>query len=101
MMGAMINNYIYEEFAHTWWDETEFLHLLKVMVNPWRVPYFKNVLTKYYGPNLSKVRLLDIGCGGGVLTEEFASVGCQVTGIDISPKSIAIAQTHAAVSGLS
>jgi 2-polyprenyl-6-hydroxyphenyl methylase/3-demethylubiquinone-9 3-methyltransferase len=45
--------------------------------------------------------LLDIGCGGGVLTEEFASMGCQVTGIDISPRSIAVAQVHAARSGLS
>jgi len=101
MMGAMINNYIYEEFAHTWWDETEFLHLLKVMVNPWRVPYFKNALIKYYGHDLSRIRLLDIGCGGGVLTEEFASLGCQVTGIDISPGSITVAQAHAALSGLS
>jgi 2-polyprenyl-6-hydroxyphenyl methylase/3-demethylubiquinone-9 3-methyltransferase len=45
------------------------------------------------------VRLLDIGCGGGVLTEEFASMGCQVSGIDISPRSIAVAQAHAALSG--
>jgi 2-polyprenyl-6-hydroxyphenyl methylase/3-demethylubiquinone-9 3-methyltransferase len=86
-MGFPINNRIYEEFAHTWWDEHEFLHLLKVMVNPWRVPYFKNELTKYYGRDFSQVHLLDIGCGGGVLTEEFALLGCQVTGIDISPQS--------------
>jgi 2-polyprenyl-6-hydroxyphenyl methylase / 3-demethylubiquinone-9 3-methyltransferase len=98
---AEINNQIYDELAQTWWDENEFLHLLKVMVNPWRVPYFKNVLVKSYGPDLSRVRLLDIGCGGGVLAEEFASVGCQVTGIDISPRSIAVAQAHAARSGLS
>ena len=97
----MINNRIYEEFAQTWWDENEFLHLLKVMVNPWRVPYFKNALLKYYGQDLSQVHLLDIGCGGGVLAEEFASLGCKVTGIDISPASIAVAQAHAALSDLS
>ncbi|HLO17838.1 MAG TPA: bifunctional 2-polyprenyl-6-hydroxyphenol methylase/3-demethylubiquinol 3-O-methyltransferase UbiG [Anaerolineales bacterium] len=100
-MTATINNQIYDEFAHTWWDENEFLYLLKVMVNPWRVPYFKNILSKEYGQDLRQVRLLDIGCGGGVLAEEFASMGCQVTGIDISPKSIAVAQAHAAKSGLS
>ena len=100
-MTTAINNRIYDELAQTWWDEKEFLHLLKVMVNPWRVPYFKNVLAKQFGPDLSRVRLLDIGCGGGVLTEEFASLGCQVTGIDISPRSIAVAQAHAARSGLS
>lgn len=100
-MTSNINNHIYDDFANTWWDENEFLHLLKVMVNPWRVPYCKNALIKHYGQGLSQVRLLDIGCGGGVLTEEFAALGCQVTGIDISPQSIEVAQAHAAASGLS
>jgi 2-polyprenyl-6-hydroxyphenyl methylase/3-demethylubiquinone-9 3-methyltransferase len=90
-----INNHIYDDLAETWWDESEFLHLLKVMVNPWRVPYFRKILEKHYGQDLSQVRLLDIGCGGGVLTEEFALMGCQVTGIDISPRSIEIARRHA------
>jgi 2-polyprenyl-6-hydroxyphenyl methylase/3-demethylubiquinone-9 3-methyltransferase len=96
-----INNSIYDELADTWWDEKKFLHLLKAMVNPWRVPYFKKVLVECYGPDLSQVRMLDIGCGGGVLAEEFALLGCQVAGIDISPRSIAVAQAHAAKSGLS
>ena len=99
-MAAKINNQIYDEFAHTWWDEDEFLYLLKVMVNPWRVPYFRDVLRKEHGQDLRRVRLLDIGCGGGVLTEEFAALGCQVAGIDTSPQSIAIAQAHAVKSGL-
>ena len=99
-MAANINNEIYDELAQTWWDENEFLHLLKVMVNPWRVPYFRDALIKHFGQDLSQVHLLDIGCGGGVLTEEFASLGCQVTGIDISPRSIEIAQAHAAKSSL-
>src|SRR5512145_253800 len=100
-MKSTINNSIYDELAETWWDENQFLHLLKAMVNPWRVPYFRNALMKYYGQDLSQVRLLDIGCGGGVLTEEFALMGCQVAGLDISPRSIAVAQTHAAQSALS
>ena len=100
-MPAKINNQVYDEFAHTWWDENEFLYLLKVMVNPWRVSYFKQALLKHYGQDLHAVRLLDIGCGGGVLTEEFASLGCRVTGIDISSRSIAIAQAHAARNGYS
>jgi 2-polyprenyl-6-hydroxyphenyl methylase / 3-demethylubiquinone-9 3-methyltransferase len=100
-VAADINNQIYDELAQTWWDEKEFLHLLKVMVNPWRVPYFKDALLKHYGQDLHRVRLLDIGCGGGVLAEEFASIGCKVTGIDISSRSIEIARAHAAQSGLS
>lgn len=95
-----INNHIYDDLAETWWDEKEFLHLLKVMVNPWRVPYFREVLEKQFGQDLSPVHLLDVGCGGGVLAEEFASMGCQVTGIDISPRSIEIARKHAARTAL-
>src|SRR5688572_1419599 len=100
-MSTRINNEIYDEFAHTWWDENEFLYLLKVMVNPWRVPYFRDVLMKEYGQDLRRVRLLDIGCGGGVLTEEFAALGCQVTGIDTSQNSIEIARAHAIKNGRS
>jgi 2-polyprenyl-6-hydroxyphenyl methylase / 3-demethylubiquinone-9 3-methyltransferase len=100
-MMTEINNHIYDDLAETWWDEKEFLHLLKVMVNPWRVPYFRKVLEKQYGQDLNNVRLLDIGTGGGVLAEEFAALGCQVTGIDISPRSIEIASVHAASTGLS
>ena len=100
-MESNVNNRIYDELAETWWDEDKFLHLLKVMVNPWRVPYFKNALVDRYGQDLSQLRLLDIGCGGGVLTEEFREMGCQVTGIDISLNSIAIARNHALVNNLS
>lgn len=96
-----INNRIYDERASAWWAEEEFLHLLKVMVNPWRVPYFRHVLFTNCGQDLEAVRLLDIGSGGGVLAEEFASLGCQVTGVDTSPGSVAVARAHAAQSGLS
>jgi len=95
-----INNQIYDEFAQTWWDENEFLHLLKAMVNPWRYPYFRDALLRHFGPDLSDVRLLDIGTGGGVLAEEFAALGCRVTGIDTSPRSIEVARAHAAERGL-
>jgi len=94
-MPPTINNHMYNELANSWWDENGTLHLLKVMVNPWRVPYFSEALRERFGPDLSQVRLLDIGCGGGVLTEEFAKLGCQVTGIDIADASLAVARAHA------
>lgn len=100
-MAADINNQIYDDLAETWWDENEFLHLLKAMVNPWRVPYFRDALLKHFGRGLGDVRLLDIGTGGGVLAEEFAVLGCRVTGIDTSPRSIDVARAHAAARGLS
>jgi len=92
---------MYNELANSWWDENGPLHLLKVMVNPWRAPYFADVMQERIGADLSRIRLLDIGCGGGVLAEEFARLGCQVTGIDISVESIAVARAHARTEDLS
>ncbi len=100
-MTSSINNHMYNEMAGSWWDENGALHLLKVMVNPWRVPYFADALRERFGADLSHVRLLDIGCGGGVLAEEFAKISCQVTGIDVSDESLAIARAHAQSQGLS
>ena len=96
-----INNKIYIDLADSWWDKNGILHLLKVMVNPWRVPYFTDKLETRYGTYLDKIRVLDIGCGGGLLTEEFARLNCQVTGIDISTESIAVARKHAQAEDLS
>jgi 2-polyprenyl-6-hydroxyphenyl methylase/3-demethylubiquinone-9 3-methyltransferase len=98
--SSTINNHMYNELANSWWDEDGTLHLLKVMVNPWRVPYFKDVMTKRFGADLSQAHLLDIGCGGGVLAEEFAKLGLQLTGIDISDESLAVARAHARAEGL-
>ncbi len=99
-MPPTINNHMYNELANSWWDENGSLHLLKVMVNPWRVPYFADALRQHFGTDLGGVRLLDIGCGGGVLAEEFARLGCQVTGIDVSTESLAVARAHAQTNGL-
>lgn len=96
-----INNQIYDDLAHSWWDESSPFYLLKSMVNPWRVPYFSNVIHSTFPGKLSELSLLDIGCGGGFLTEEYARLGCQVTGIDISPRSIAAARAHARQENLS
>ena len=96
-----INNHMYNEIANSWWEENGTLHLLKAMVNPWRVPYFAEAMTKHFGTDLNHVRLLDIGCGGGVLAEEYARLGCQVTGIDISEESLTVARAHAQAEGLS
>ena len=54
------------------------LHLLKGMVNPWRVPYFKKTIYQTFGENLQVVHLLDTGSGDGLLTEEFNQMYLQV-----------------------
>jgi 2-polyprenyl-6-hydroxyphenyl methylase/3-demethylubiquinone-9 3-methyltransferase len=46
------------------------------------------------------LRVLDVGCGGGLLAEEFARIGCRVTGVDPSSRSLEVARAHAAAAGL-
>lgn len=94
-----IDNDVYERLGGSWWDENSHLCLLHG-ITPGRVAYFRDVLTRQRPTGTSGLRALDIGCGGGFLAEEFAAMGCQVTGIDPSPASIEAARAHAADRGL-
>ncbi len=76
-----------------WWDPRGPMHSLH-SINPLR--------TKYIAENadVSGRSVLDIGCGGGLLTESLARLGAQVTGIDLSPDLLELARRHAAGQGL-
>ncbi len=83
----------FDELASRWWDpQGEFkpLHLL----NPLRTGYVAERAT------LSNARVLDVGCGGGLLSESLAQRGAQVTGIDMAPGPLAVARLHQQKSGL-
>jgi 2-polyprenyl-6-hydroxyphenyl methylase/3-demethylubiquinone-9 3-methyltransferase len=95
-----VDNDVYERLGGSWWDETSPLNLLHGSVTPGRFAYFRDVLARQPGAGPAGLRVLDIGCGGGFLAEEFAALGCQVTGVDPSPATIAAARAHAAGSGL-
>jgi 2-polyprenyl-6-hydroxyphenyl methylase/3-demethylubiquinone-9 3-methyltransferase len=95
-----IDNAIYDRVHATWWDEDGFMALLRTSVNPPRFDYFRKVLLDRIGLDPASVRLLDVGCGGGLLSERFASIGCTVTGIDLSVASLTTARAHAEKSGL-
>ena len=95
-----INNESYSTQSAGWWDENHFLHLLKTGMNPARFGYFHEVLTRQLCLDPAMLSLLDVGCGGGILSEEFARTGCQVTGIDPSALSLEVARQHAAGSRL-
>jgi SAM-dependent methyltransferase len=95
-----VDNDLYNRDAHLWWADTGSCSLLRTGLNPVRFAYFRQVLTDHLHGEPTGKRVLDIGCGGGLLAEEFARLGCHVVGIDPSPPSIAVAQAHARASGL-
>ncbi len=99
-MARSVDNDVYDRLGESWWDETSLLSLLQGSVTPGRFAYFRGVLARQFGAGAAGRRVLDIGCGGGFLAEEFAALGCQVTGIDPSPVSIGAARAHAAQRGM-
>jgi len=96
-----INNALYNEQGNIWWDENQCLHLLKSSVNPARVGYFRRLLDQVLEFDYRGAAALDVGCGGGILAEEFAGMGFLVTGIDPSEQSLHTARQHAQSAGLS
>ena len=94
-----IDNEIYDRLGDTWWDEDNPLNVLQGSFTPGRFGYFREVLERT-GRDPAALRVVDIGCGGGFLAEEFARLGCQVVGVDPSRVSVATARSHAEESGL-
>lgn len=101
MSNQQVNNEIYRQQGHAWWDDDvgEF-STIRFFVNPVRFGFFRRALAQERMLELGKRALLDVGCGGGILAEDFARIGFAVTGIDPAPETIATARAHAAASGL-
>jgi 2-polyprenyl-6-hydroxyphenyl methylase/3-demethylubiquinone-9 3-methyltransferase len=82
------------ELAHRWWDPaSEFKPLHDI--NPLRLGWIDRCV------GLAGKSALDVGCGGGLLSEGMAALGAQVTGIDLSEKPLGVAKLHLFESGLS
>ncbi len=94
----------FSKIAEEWWDpDGKFKPLHNF--NPIRISYIKENIIKSFGLKregkiLSKIKILDIGCGGGLLTEPMSRLGAEVYGIDASKKNIEVAKIHAKKSGL-
>lgn len=82
----------FSDLAHRWWDpKSEFKPLHDI--NPLRLDYIDNVV------GLDKKRIVDVGCGGGILAESMAARGAIVTGIDLAEKPLKVAELHLIESG--
>jgi 2-polyprenyl-6-hydroxyphenyl methylase/3-demethylubiquinone-9 3-methyltransferase len=82
------------DLAHRWWDaEGEFRPLHQI--NPLRLAWIEAIVS------LRGLKVLDVGCGGGILSESMARRGAEVLGIDLSTKPLKVAQLHALESGAS
>ncbi len=95
----------FEKLAHRWWDDQgPFWPLHKL--NSFRAEFVRDQLCRAFGRDpqtdkpLEGLRVLDIGCGGGILSESVANMGASVTGTEITDKNIRVAQIHADWSGL-
>ncbi|MBL6758850.1 MAG: bifunctional 2-polyprenyl-6-hydroxyphenol methylase/3-demethylubiquinol 3-O-methyltransferase UbiG [Pelagibacteraceae bacterium] len=95
----------FSDLAEEWWDVNGKFKPLH-MFNPIRIEYITEEIKKYFKitknkPNfLEGLNILDIGCGGGLISEPMARLGANVTGIDASEKNINIAQVHSKKSDL-
>jgi len=90
----------FSDLAEEWWDVKGKFKPLH-MFNPIRIEYITDKIKQHYNIQKDKtdylkgLKILDIGCGGGLISEPMARLGGTVTGIDASEKNIKIAKTHA------
>ncbi len=95
----------FEAMAAEWWDPNGKFKPLHMM-NPVRLDYITTQVAGEFDRDLSQprpfegLRILDIGCGGGLLCEPMARLGAEIVGVDAAERNIPVAQTHAEQSGL-
>lgn len=95
----------FEAMAAEWWDPQGKFKPLHEM-NPCRLDYITSQIAAEFGRDLrdplpfAGLRILDIGCGGGLLSEPMARLGATVVGADAAPRNIPVAEIHAAQMGL-
>jgi 2-polyprenyl-6-hydroxyphenyl methylase/3-demethylubiquinone-9 3-methyltransferase len=94
-----VDNQIYDRLAETWWRRDSPLGGLDSL-NPGRFAYLDRLLAAR-GLRYQDLHVLDLGCGGGLMSEEYVRRGARVTGVDPSRPSLKAARAHARAAGVS
>ncbi|MBL27729.1 MAG: bifunctional 3-demethylubiquinol 3-O-methyltransferase/2-polyprenyl-6-hydroxyphenol methylase [Rhodospirillaceae bacterium] len=95
----------FDALAETWWDESGPMAPLH-RLNPTRIAFIRDAAVAHWRRDprivdpLKGLDLLDVGCGGGLITEPMARLGARVTGLDLAERNVAAAQAHAALMDL-
>ena len=94
-----IDNEFYDRLGDLWWDRQGQMSGLHEMT-PARLEYFDRAFTLVLGKEIRRSGVfIDVGCGGGILTEALAGCGYRITGLEISEGAVSAARRHAAASG--
>ena len=89
----------FEQLAQSWWDPKGPMKPLH-LINPLRLRFVEEQIATRGKAELAGLKVLDIGCGGGLFSEALAKAGADVTALDPSPGVISVARKHAAQGGL-
>ena len=97
----------FDALGGDWWDPAGPMAPLH-RINPLRIRFLRDEIAKHFGLTplgddgpLGRLSVLDVGCGGGLLSEPLSRLGAKVTGLDPAPASIEVARAHAAATGAS
>jgi 2-polyprenyl-6-hydroxyphenyl methylase/3-demethylubiquinone-9 3-methyltransferase len=90
---STVNNAIYDTYGDRWYTAFDDPVALLRAESKTKTPWILNQIKKYF-PLTSSTHVLDVGCGGGFLSNALAASGLRVSGIDLSEESLAVAQQH-------
>ena len=87
-MPAVIDNEVYNRSSEHWRNKAHFFNLLESIIQPVRFNYLQKIIATRFKTTTQSIQALDIGCGGGFMSEDLAQTGIDVIGLDPSEASL-------------